>query len=383
MAVRAGVGAVMTLAWALGAAAGCDTPPLPAVPDGKDAAGDAGADALGAVDTATGADVDRTVSVAVGPAACCLAMGDGVAVWADEGDLWRVQPLTGAKTLLVDAAGDPKDPTLSGGLVVWADDRGGDYDLWAMDLTGGAPYLLVGGEGDQDQPWLDGRRLVWIGRDAAPHSATEAEVWVMDLDEPSSRRQLTHDGVEQSHPAVSGDRVVWADFTNASAGRNREDADPGANDADILGYDLAADAAFVVTTDPGEQLRPSIDGDEVAWLERRRSSPDAPGSDLRVYVKRVGDAGARLLAKARWDGPDPGQRPSISGGVVAWVAAPPEAATGAFTTAVFAASFEGGEPWTVEESSSVLRAVVLGQGQAAWLGEGVVAIRPLVLPSGP
>lgn len=377
---RLGLGLLMV---ASGALIACDTQPLPAVPDATDAGKDAaGGDTLAPADT-VGADADRTVSVTVGESASGLAMKDGVVVWAEEGDLWIVRPLTGAKEPLVDAEGDQKEPTLAGGLVVWADNRGGDYDLWAVEVDGGTPRLLVGGEGDQDQPWLDGKRLVWIGRDAAPHTATEAEVWVMDVDDPSSKRQLTSDAVEQSHPAVSGDRVVWADFTNADAGRYLDDSDPAKNNADILGYDLGAERSFVVTTDPGKQLRPSIDGDEVVWLDWRGISPEPKYSDFQIYVKRIGDAEDRLLAKSRWDRPELWQRPSIANGIVAWVAERPAEASGTFTTAVFAASFEGGEPWNVEESTSVLRAVVLGQGKAAWLGEGVVAIRPLVVPAGP
>src|SRR5690606_14165789 len=109
--MRAGHGRALGALALLGALAvgACDTQPLPAVPDATDAGKDTGgSDALAPRDT-VGADADRTVSVAVGASACCLAMRDGVAVWAEDGDLWIVRPLTGSKELLVDAEGDQKE----------------------------------------------------------------------------------------------------------------------------------------------------------------------------------------------------------------------------------------------------------------------------------
>lgn len=319
-------------------------------------------------------DVDE---LAIGDGACCLGLTDGAVVWAEGGDVWLYDVATGARRAVVDHPATQRDPVLHDGLLVWADDRGGDFDLWAMELPSGEPYLLVGGAGDQDEPTVHSGRVAWIGRTAAPHGARAAEVWVMTLGEPASARALTDDLYEQTQPHLHGDRVVWADFRAASEGVYVDLSDPVVNNADIYGHDLSTDESFVVTSDPSKQLRPAIEGDEVVWLDWRGINPEPKYSEFQVYVRRLGEPDERRLAWSAWTRPELWQRPALRDGVVAWVAEP--ATTGGdVLTEVFAVRLEGGEPWRVASSRAVLEAVVLGaDARAAWLGGGTLGVARL------
>lgn len=341
-----------------------------------------------AVDSGAGHDVDPT-AIQAGPRACCLTMEGELVVWSDDGDLYQWDAATQTKAPLVVGPGLAKDPALAGGRLVWADNRGGDFDLWTMQLTPvrGTPTLLRGGEGDQDQPALDGTRLVWIGTDTAPHTAREAEVYTADLAVAGSERRLTNDPYEQTQPDLSGDRIVWADFAHSPDAMYIDVADPLRNNADIFGWDLAADTGFVVTQEATKQLRPAIDGDVVVWLDWRGINPEPKYSEFQVFARRLGrlvdglevaPGPERRLAWSSWSRPELWRRPAVSGDIVVFIAEPQLPGAG-YVTGLLAVGVDGGEPWLVAGSASVLDSVVVDGADAAFVGSN--ALGRLRLPS--
>lgn len=357
--------------------AGCDAEPGQS--GAQDTTDTVAADTV-AADTAVAntAVPDEDGVIAVGADACCLALWGETVVWSEDGDIYGYSPATGEKQALVVHAGRQKEPVLSGSLLIWADDRDGDFDLWARELPDGEPYRLIGGDGDQDQPTLDGAWLAWIGRDAAPHGALQSEVWVMDVNAPGSARALTQDGVEQTEPHVNGDRVVWADYRASASGEYQVVDDPNLNNADIYGWDLGGDSELVVTTDPSKQLRPAIDHDRVVWLDWRGINPEPKYSEFQIFTKRLGEVEERRVAWSSWARPELWQRPAVTNGVIAWIAEPTEGS--GFKTGVFAVSADGGEPWLVSDSLGFLDAVALGTDKAAWLGAGKLGLQPIAAP---
>lgn len=344
--------------------------------DTEDDTGDVGPDET--ADTVEPVDPNR---VEVGPRACCIATDGERVVWSEDGDLWELDFATKRKAPLVTGPGVQMNPALSGSTLVWSDSRGGDFDLWTMELgdlegTGRTePRLLRGGPGDQDQAALDGTRLVWVGRDDAPHSAREAEIWTMDLavaGSASNERRLTTDAFEQTQPDVSGDKIVWADFAHSPDAIYIDVADPLRNNADIYGWDLASDTGFIVTDNPSKQLRPAIDGDAVTWLDWRDINPEPKYSEFQVYAKRLGpEAVERRLAWSSWSRPELWRRPAIDGDLVVFVAEPSAPGTG-FLTGLIAARIDGGAPWLVAGSTHVIDSVVVRDRMAVWVGGGQV-----------
>jgi beta propeller repeat protein len=314
--------------------------------------------------------------VEVGPNACCLTMEGDIVIWSDDGDLYMWDATTNVRSLVVGGPGMQKDPVLAGGRLVWADNRSGNFDLWTMQLwpERGEPRLLRGGPGDQDQPVMDGTRLVWIGRDLPPHTAREAEVFTLDLAIEGSERQLTSDGYEQTHPAVSGHRIVWADFAHSPDAMYIDISDPLRNNADIFGWDLIADRQFIVTEDISKQLRPAIDGETVVWLDWRGINPEPKYSEFQVFGRRLSESGPqaeRLLAHSSWSRPELWRRPAIANGLAVFIAEPTAPGSG-FVTGLLAVSLEGGSPWLVAGSPSVLESVAVGGGKAAFVGAGAI-----------
>jgi len=314
--------------------------------------------------------------IEVGPRACCLAMDGDLMVWSDDGDLFAWRAGAATKEALVVGPGVQKDPIIADGVMIWSDNRGGDFDLWIMQLapTRTEPRLLRGGPGDQDQPVLDGTRLVWIGRDAPPHSPREAEVFTMDLAAPGSERQLTSDAYEQTHPDVSGARIVWADFAHSPDAMYIDVADPLRNNADIFGWDLEADGQVIVTEDPSKQLRPAIDGETVVWLDWRGINPEPKYSEFQVFVRRLSESGPlaeRRVAWSSWSRPELWRRPAISDDLVVFIAEPATPGTG-FITGLLAVDVDGGSPWLVTGSTSVLDSVVVDGDEAAFVGAGAI-----------
>jgi len=376
MCLLAGVVAVFT---------GCDADGADGADTGNpvDVVDAVGSDAGESVGLETASDtIGETVApgpIVVGPRACCLTMVGDLVVWSDDGDLFAWDPASNRKEPLVTGPGIQKDPILGGSAgetLIWADNRAGDFDLWTMQLTPvrGEPRLLRGGAGDQDQPVMEGTRLVWIGRDLAPHTPREAEVFTLDLAVPGSERQLTSDSYEQTQPDVSGSRIVWADFAHSPDAMYIDVADPLRNNADIFGWDLAADGQFIVTEEPTKQLRPAIHGETVVWLDWRGINPEPKYSEFQVFARRLsetGPASERRLAWSSWSRPELWRRPAISDDLVVFIAEPSTPGTG-FVTGLLAVSIDGGSPWLVAGSPSVLDSVAVGGGKAAFVGAGAI-----------
>jgi beta propeller repeat protein len=333
-----------------------------------------------------GPDPEEPISLDIGQNACCLSVSGDRAVWSEDGDIWMHTFSTGVTEVLEAHTAEQTDPVLSGDLLVWADDRNGDRDLWMTNLSNGKSGVLYDTIGDQDEPWLDGTTLVFLSRHKPPHTDKEADVWTLDVNDPTSARALTDDETEQSYPHVRGDRVVWTDFRNDPQGVYTDQVDPLENNGDIFGYDLGLDEEFIVTNDPSKQLRPAIDGENVVWLDWRGINPEPKYSEFMVYTRTVSAdmvtlGEERLVAWSGWDVPDLWQRPSVLNGVTAWIGAPEQQA---FDTAVFAAqlSDETSAPMFVAGSAGILEAVSLTVDGVVWLGAGQLGAQALEMFSG-
>jgi beta propeller repeat protein len=329
--------------------------------------------------------VDPSESFEIGQDACCLSVSGDRAVWAEGGELWMHTFSTGATEVIAEHEATQTDPVLSGDIVVWADDRGGDQDLWMMDLTVGTPALLFEAPGDQDAPSLDGTQLAFVHRVEAPHTDKEADVWLLNLEDPAAAGALVSDFSEQGYPHVSGDRVIWTDFRNDPEGVYTDFADPAENNGDIYGYDLTLDEEFIVTNDPSKQLRPAIEGEDVVWLDWRGINPEPKYSEFQVYVRTVSPemelGPERLIAWSSWEVPALWQRPSVLDGVIAWIGMPEQSE---FKTAVFATTLadDGAAATMVSGSTGTLEAVSLTPEGVIWLGAGTLGLNALELPSG-
>ena len=326
--------------------------------------------------------IDPSGSFEIGQDACCLSVSGDRAVWAEGGDLWVHTLSTGISEVLIDHEATQTDPALYGDILVWADDREGDLDIWMMDLSVGTPMVLFGAPGDQDAPSIDGTRVVFVHRAVAPHTDLQADIWMMDLEDTSTATALTSDLFEQAYPHIQGDRVIWTDFRNDPDGTYNDFADPFENNGDIIGYDLTLDEEFIVTNDPSKQLRPTIEGEDVVWLDWRGINPEPKYSEFQVYTRAISPemtlGPERLIAWSSWETPALWQRPSVLSGKVAWIGIPE---TGEFKTGVFSANLADDTitPSLVTGSAGTLEAVSLSPQGILWLGAGTLGIEAMVI----
>jgi len=105
-----------------------------------------------------------------------------------------------------------KNPAISGSVIVWQDNRNGNWDIYGYD------------------PAVD----------------TEIEICL--------------DSGDQEAAAIHGDTVVWQD--------NR------GGDWDIYGYDLSARRVFPIYKGKGDQTEPDIHDEVVAWTDTRNGNKD-------------------------------------------------------------------------------------------------------------
>ncbi len=343
-------------------------------------------EADGVADTAPGADTGE--QYVAGPSACCLSLSEGVIYWADEGDIYSQAPAEGdspapAPVRLIDHAATQTDPTVADGVLVWADDRDGDFDIWMWRL--GEPLstaaVLVAAAGDQRHPSLAGDVLVWVDRRRAPHSPRESEIWMLDLADPDATPvALTDDAVEQDDPHTDGLSVVWSDYTNSADGVYRDLTDPALNNADIRRYTIATGEYDWVTTEGTKQLRPAVDGDTVVWLDWRGINPEPKYAEFQVFAA-VDGGPEQFVAWSGWEQPLLWRRPAVDAGMVAWIGEssegvelPDGATSGVFTADLTNLSANA---TLVRSIPGVLEAVALESGRLGILGDGLAEVREL------
>ena len=231
------------------------------------------------------------------------------------GNAWEVFPIaTGMFNEI--------DPAISGDIVVWHDERNGEWDIYGHNLATGQTFPVCVANGDQVRPSISGDIIVWEDRrNGDPQYC--GDIYGYDLS--TSQEFIVYEDtgpiLHARRPEVSGDWVVWSDYRSEAGGygvyaRNlltqREKTlhvggnQPGyglqvSNDVavwyeycgsgqrfDILGYDLATDSFMTVCDNPEYQYYPSTDGTTVVWQDRRKGDAydmDVYGLDLETEVE--------------------------------------------------------------------------------------------------
>ena len=127
---------------------------------------------------------------------------------------------------------------------------------------------------------------------ATPRSATTPSVKEFPI--------CTHTS-SQTHPAISGNIVVWEDQRNSSKSQH-----------DIYGYNISTSTEFPICTDKAEQFLPAISGDTVVWEDRCTPLGDIYGYNLtsggKFQISHHYTAGITPAAES----------PAISGDIIVW-----------------------------------------------------------------
>jgi len=189
---------------------------------------------------------------------------------------------------------------ISGDRIVWATDcsneKPGTAGVFLFNATTREllPLFTHNGWSEKGSVWtrnpdISGNFVVWEGNGAI-------HVYNISAGEEIT---LTESGyLHNIHPAVSGDRVVWAEQTAWA---------PNLHGTDITLYNLTTGVKEVVCDDPADQVHPSIDGDIVVWEDLRNGNED-------IYLYDLSTGEERPVCTD----PSPQRSPVVSGNRVVW-----------------------------------------------------------------
>lgn len=313
------------------------------------------------------ADAIRVVGTA-----CCLSVAADGLLWSADGAIYEYRWATGSTRMVVFGPGEQTDPVGDGDWLAWTDTRTGDRDVWVSHVPTGTMRVFAGGPGDQHSPDLSDGWLTWVSSDEAPYGPQQAEIWAAKLDDEAVKFQLTDDDVEQSWPQISGNRVVFTDFSNDPDKRYIPGLFPDQNNGDIRGVDLSTRLIFDVIVDPAKQIRPALDGDVVSWLDWRGITPEPKFVSLQVAVKNLATGEEKLLATTSWPGPDWWVRPAVFGNHVAWVGS-----LDAGNLLWLRVADSSGAVANIAQVGWPMGGIVLISGHVGWLSDGNITILPL------
>lgn len=226
------------------------------------------------------------------------AVSGDVVVWAavDEqnslSDIEGKNLLTGEQLqITADPPADPRDqrrPDISRGVVVWEDDRNGDWDVFGKDLTRGGEFRTTTDARDQRRPALSSNVVVW-----EDYRNGNSDIRGKNLRTGRQLRITDHPDFQDT-PAISGINVVWRDD------RNR-------GHYDILGRNLKTNRSFRVVGGTQDQVSPAVSGGIVVWTDWRGGNPDVFGKNL---------SSGEVFEVAQAAGPQ--ESPDINGDTVVW-----------------------------------------------------------------
>lgn len=144
--------------------------------------------------------------------------------------------------VVCDAKKTQTSPAIDGNIVVWEDDRTGNWDVRGKNLATGESFIVCDALRDQLNPAVSGDIVVWEDW----RSKSSVEIWGKNLATGETFRIATTTETTKGNPvAISGDLVAWQDGTSIRAVRLRPEWVGSSGDA------LASEAQTPAATDAG------------------------------------------------------------------------------------------------------------------------------------
>lgn len=228
-----------------------------------------------------------------------------------------VDPVPGANQL---------HPAADGTLVVWQDDRNGQFDIYLKDLAAAASQRLTADAASQESPAISGSRVVW-----QDNRNGTWDIYGYDL-ATGSEFVVSEGGGDQTAPVIAGDWVAWEDRRSGNA--------------DIWAKNLVTGELLQITNHERDQLQPVLDGTLLAWVDERFGVAEIYQYDLTTHQE------LRLTVDGFAQ-----QQPAVSGSAVVW-ADPRDGAMAIYRAGAFgdATRLSYG---TVAQTTPVLRGALL------------------------
>jgi TolB protein len=287
--------------------------------------------------------------------------GDRI-IWQDERngnwDIYMFDLSIQKETQLTDGPSDQVNPAIYGDRVVWQDKRNGNWDIYMYDLSTRKEIQITTDISDQREPVIYGDRIVWQdereGREIYLYELSNSRrlfnlFWnnqnldlfsmfigsddskVRKIIESFTFREIsiaTYESDKYEPPTIYGNKVVWADRSNANLNNSNLDIsgiymydittsketrittgftsegsclfpvisgntivwqDGRSGDSDIYMYDLSTSTETQITFNESNQTKPVIYGDRIVWQDERNGNGD-------IYVCTLAQADAKPLS---------------------------------------------------------------------------------------
>lgn len=145
--------------------------------------------------------------------------------------------------------------------IAWAQNEASSVrdGIYVYNLTTGSKTLVVQGR-DMWSPDISGDKVVWMD-----YSALQYDIRMYDITT-GTERNITNDVYYQGEPAISGDKIVWTDNRNGNY--------------DIYMYNLTTNTETQITSDWNNPYNPAISGDKIVWVDWRYGNADIFMYDL-------------------------------------------------------------------------------------------------------
>jgi TolB protein len=148
-----------------------------------------------------------------------------------------------------------------------------DWNVFLLDLDIGEVQQITDDQNAQTEPRIYGDTIIWLDN---RHGTGERypypqplDVYAYDLSAGEERRITAATTAEgYGHPAISGSFVVWADGRHADPEVIRHASNEPDYNNEIYVYDLTTDEERRVTSYPGNDRYPAIDGNRIVWLRQ-------------------------------------------------------------------------------------------------------------------
>ena len=141
--------------------------------------------------------------------------------------------------------------------IVWTQVAGGQADIWAFDLLNPSRLQITRTSGiDETQPATSGPWITWQtwvqGSTSISIEATNPTTYDF--------RSVAVNGAYNMRPSIDGDLIAWESYVTGNW--------------DVFLYRLSDSQTFQVTTDPAPQFLNDVFGNKIAYVDMRNGTQD-------------------------------------------------------------------------------------------------------------
>jgi beta propeller repeat protein len=164
---------------------------------------------------------------------------------------------------IISQPGDQRCPALYQDMIVYQDNRNGNWDIYGYNLETGEEFQITTDPNDQIYPDIYGNVVVWLDkRDLGKH------IYAYDLFTGKEWKisQMTAKG----DPSIFENIIVWSSDSKPSQ---------------IIGYDIETRTEFFISKSEDTQYNPDVYDSFVVWEQEHEYTTTIHGYDLKKQKK--------------------------------------------------------------------------------------------------